>query len=1078
MPGTAVAEVGRPGAGRLVTPSGTGRNHAGTAASMTMNRPGALAGTVISSNGRALGGVCVAASPAMRAMPGQAARTAVTSASGMFLMTGLLAGRYLLTYRRCLAPVGHVTAILVPAGEPGALTAAGPAFRAYVTGGRVTMLGRIRVRPWASGLGTAMPRPAALKKLPFTKLSLNGRRNHSGNGGLGGIAGRVLGPHGRHLKGLCFYLYFRGGYTGGPVGPSGRYDTGKIIPPGRYTAGFSAACGINGGTASGNWAPEWFRAKFRASTANAVVITANKVTRGISGTMRPGGVISGTVTGHNGRGLVGVCVVAASPSGGNVQQVTTPRSGKYRFQGLDPGRYGIGFFPGCNRPSGYLPSWWPGTSKETRRGLIRTGFGTARTHVDEKMVLGGTISGMVRFRNRHGKGIRGICVDATPAGQPFGEDYFTTTSANGGYSVTGLPAGRYALNFQPGCNNNGNYLGQNYPRQVTARLAHVTGGINVYLQPGGIIEGTVTARSDGARLKGICVITGDGFSSAITGPGGSYAMDQLSPGKIQIDFFNCSAYGNYAPLTYPHAIKMGSGQVIKGIDASLAPGATISGTIALTTGSKPTNVCVYAAPASTDSDQDGGEAVSHRGSYAIEDLPPGSYQVQYSACGGPNIGDTWFAGPGRTTADETAAEQIFVPAAGLVPGISAVLRQGGSISGWIYGPARQQGSFVCLTITDIRTGIIASDFFPVPVGSGYTIWGFAPGRYSVEFEPCGGQNFALQWYDRESRPGLASPVVVRPGGTTRNIDDWVSPGGSINGRVVSRASGKALAGVCVYAAGVHEPFSAYGGTNRVGDYVVTGLNTGTYRLYLTTCGKSHLIPAVTGSLRAIAGKTVAGPLVTMAADHAGAISGRITVAGSPREPAPGSCAEAVSQTAGLIGQLEQGSGVAGKAGYYRIAGLVPGKYKVFITACDTAQPLTSQWYHGTARRSKATVVAVAPGRTTRSVDVTLGRYGAISGDVAGPGPAEAPLPGICVQVTPAGRPATPYLTESAGKNGDYRIGPLPPGRYLVEFEAGCAVTGYAAQWWRGAASRKDATLIEVRAGRTHSGVDANMNPAS
>jgi hypothetical protein len=245
------------------------------------------------------------------------------------------------------------------------------------------------------------------------------------------------------------------------------------------------------------------------------------------------------------------------------------------------------------------------------------------------------------------------------------------------------------------------------------------------------------------------------FSSAITGPDGSYAMDQLSPGKIQIDFFNCSAHGNYAPTT--------------------------SGTIALTTGSKPTSVCVYATPASTDSDQDGGEAVSHRGSYAIEDLPPGSYQVQYSACGGPNIGDTWFAGPGRTTADETA---------------------------------------------------------------------------------------------------------------------------------------------------------------------------------------------------------------------------------------------------------------------------------------------------------KAAVVAVAPGSTTRSVDATPGRYGAISGDVTGPGPAEAPLPGICVQVTPAGRSATPYLTESAGKNGDYRIGPLPPGRYLVEFEAGCAVTGYDAQWWRSAASRKDATLVEVRAGRTRPGVDASMKPAS
>jgi hypothetical protein len=124
------------------------------------------------------------------------------------------------------------------------------------------------------------------------------------------------------------------------------------------------------------------------------------------------------------------------------------------------------------------------------------------------------------------------------------------------------------------------------------------------------------------------------------------------------------------------------------------------------------------------------------------------------------------------------------------------------------------------------------------------------------------------------------------------------------------------------------------------------------------------------------------------------------------------------------------------------------------------------------------VVSVAPGSATRSVNVTLQRYGAISGAVTGSGPAKAPLRGICVQARPADQPGTPYLTESGGKNGDYLIGPLPPGRYLVEFEAACAVTGYATQWWRGATSRKRATLVTVRADRTHFGVDASMNPAN
>jgi hypothetical protein len=1073
----AAGAAGTPGSAAASGRPGTGRDQAGTAGSLSMNHQGVLTGTVVGGDGRPLGGVCVLASSATRRVPGAPVRTAVTSAAGMFLMTGLLAGPYRLTYRHCLAGTGGVTTTLVPAQGPGALTATGGASSGYVTGGQVTTLGRITVRR-AGGPATGRPRPAALKRSPLTTLGAGGQK-HSDDQDLGGIAGTVLGPHGRRLKGLCVNLYFRGGYSSGPIGANGKYDTGKFMPAGTYTVGFSPLCGPPDTPASGNWATEWFRGKFRPSAANAVVIKAGKIIRGIGGIMRPGGVISGTVTGQGSRGLARVCVVAATPSGTNVQQVTTPRSGKYRFQGLDPGRYGIGFFPGCVRGSGYLPSWWPGTNKETRRGLIRTGFGTARSQVDQQMVLGGTISGVVKFRNRRGKAIKGICVDATPAGQPNGQDYFTSTNASGRYSITGLSAGRYALNFEPGCNNNGNYLYQNYPHPVTVHLAHVTRGIDVYLQPGGIIEGTVTSRSTGAPLKGVCVETADGYSFAVTGADGSYAMNQIPPGKVQLDYFNCSVHGNYAPESYPHSIKVGLGQVVKGIDVALPPGAMINGTIALTTGGKPTNVCVLATSAGVDSDLDnGGGADSHRGSYAIENLSPGWYQVQYSACGGPNIADTWFAGPGRTSADETAADQIYLPAGGLVAGINAVLERGGSISSWIYGPAKQQGSFVCPTITDIRTGLVASDDFPGNIGSGYTIWGFAPGKYSVEFQPCGGQNLALQWYDRASRPGLATPVLVRPGRTTGNVDAWLSPGGTVTGRVVSKTSGKPLARVCVWAMGVHEPFFGYGGTNRSGDYVVTGLNTGTYRLYLTACGRSHLVPAATGLVRAVAGKTVAGPRVTMITDQVGAISGRITAAGSPLKPAAGACAEAVPLTGGVTGALDEESGFAGKTGYYRITGLVPGKYKVFVTACDTDLLLVPQWYSGTSRKAKATVVSVAPGSATRSVNVTLQRYGAISGAVTGSGPAKAPLRGICVQARPADQPGTPYLTESGGKNGDYLIGPLPPGRYLVEFEAACAVTGYDTQWWRSATSRKRATLVTVRASRTHFGVDASMNPAN
>jgi Carboxypeptidase regulatory-like domain len=1034
-----------------------------------------LTGVVTDSHGHRLAGVCVTASP--RAASG--GRTVVTSAGGLFLITGLRAGQYLLHYRDCLAQPGRATSAAKAALGSGPLVAPLAAAREYVTPGHVVELGLVTLRSRASAPAAARPMVPAVRLITAAQL----RHRVSGQH-LGGIAGRVVGQNGKPIKGLCVFASIGDLTIGRDIGPNGRYSFGKFLPTGKYKVSFSAACGGPFNAASANWAPEWYRGHLNESAANPVVVKAGVITRGIDAVMRPGGVITGTVTGPTGRGLAGMCVVLVSANGAGVQQVTTPRNGRYRFQGLDPGRYGVGFFPDCGPGlGGYLPQWWPDTTKLTKHGLIKTGIGTIRAHVDAKMVLGGTISGLVRSGNRNGRPLKGICVDATPTGQPNGNDFLASTNADGKYSIRGLTAGRYALNFSPGCNNNGNYLSQNYPHSVTVRLSRVTSGINAYLQPGGIIAGTVTAKSDGARLSGICVATSDGYSMAETGANGTYAINQLSPGKNQLEFFNCSSHGNFAPQFYPDqldptkavSISVRSGQVVKGINAAMAPGATISGTITLASGTKPSNVCVEADPVTGFGNLGGGLTATRHGEYAIEDQPPGTYQVQYISCGGPNIGDAWFSDPGHVTQDETRADQIYLPLGGVVSGVNAEVRLGGSISGWIYGPAKHQGAFVCELITDAHTGQVASEDFAVQVGEGFTIFGFAPGRYLVEFIPCSGPSLAPQWYDRASRPALATPVLVRPGHTTQNVNAHLTSGGSITGQVVSKLSGKPLAGVCVEASGVNQPTIGFGGSNRSGKYVVNGLNDGSYRLTFFSCDPTGLIPLRSGVVRVAEGKMTAGPKVAVVPVREGAISGRVKVTGSPPGLVTNACVDAFSIGRGALGAFEDQSDVTGTRGRYQITGLVPGKYKVFLGDLNCATDpggLAPQWFGGTSQVSKATAVTVAAGRTTQSISATLQRDGSISGTVTGPSPALGPLAGVCVQVEPAGSEATRYLTESAGRSGRYRTGPLPPGRYLVEFESGCGAAGFATQWWRGAASMKAARPVTVRAGRSTTGISA------
>ncbi|HEX9623745.1 MAG TPA: carboxypeptidase-like regulatory domain-containing protein, partial [Streptosporangiaceae bacterium] len=206
-----------------------------------------------------------------------------------------------------------------------------------------------------------------------------------------------------------------------------------------------------------------------------------------------------------------------------------------------------------------------------------------------------------------------------------------------------------------------------------------------------------------------------------------------------------------------------------------------------------------------------------------------------------------------------------------------------------------------------------------------------------------------------------------------------------------------------------------------------------------------------------------------------------SAAGSRRQPVADACVDAFPVGQGFLGDFEGGFGATGSRGRYEITGLVPGKYDVFVgdENCTTdPDGLVPQWYLGASRMSKATAVTVAAGRTTKSISVTLQRDGSISGTVTGPKPASRPLAGICVQVVPVARGATPFLAETKAPNGGYQTGPLPPGKYRVEFESGCGATGYAAQWWHGAASMKAATPVTVRAGRRHLDISATMTRAA
>ena len=91
---------------------------------------------------------------------------------------------------------------------------------------------------------------------------------------------------------------------------------------------------------------------------------------------------------------------------------------------------------------------------------------------------------------------------------------------------------------------------------------------------------------------------------------------------------------------------------------------------------------------------------------------------------------------------------------------------------------------------------------------------------------------------------------------------------------------------------------------------------------------------------------------------------------------------------------------------------------------------------------------------TRPISAALRPDGEITGTVTGPG--GKALTGICVRAVSQGRQASRFLAVTSASGG-YQLGPLRPGRYLVEFLAGGGASGYKSQRWKNASSARATT---------------------
>ena len=817
------------------------------------------------------------------------------------------------------------------------------------------------------------------------------------------------------------------------------------------------------------------------------------------------GVITGSVAGIDGQPVASACVTALG--GGRSVTTAAAPDGTFRLAGLAVGSYALEYRD-CAAGGRYLTSWSGGAATQSAAARVQVTAGRVR-HVPavilrpvnaaaaaaarqasfrRALAAGsrrlspaaaagtGEISGKVTGK---GKPLGGICLILTEVVGP--QSYSAQTAKNGTYTIGGVAPGRYDVIFNPlgVCPSNANWLQQIYKDDNSAyggrttavriKAGHKTSGINAALRLGGEISGTVTGKG-GAKLRGICV-----FASADEGHGqyvnyqgrtaanGSYHLHALFPGKYSLYFeIGCGSRGaNYAPATH-NAVRVGLGQNLT-VNQKLATGASISGTVTLTTSSGSPLKGICAEAQNVSGTVFGIASTGRNGAYRVIGLTGGKYELFFST-GCNNNGNYTSA---TLTAHTTAGRQTSH--------INAVLQVGATISGTVSNGASNPVSGMCVEVAgnDNGTANVGLDD-----DGNYVINQLSAGTYQVGFTSgCGNSgNYAPNWYDNQPSENTATPITLATGATDDEVNAVLQPGATITGKVTSTA-GHPLSDVCVSASvgsqAVLGPASQ-AQTNRQGIYKISDLAPGQYLINFG-CGLEgrYANEWFPGAPNAATAEQVSAPGGETSGVNAvlplgGSISG--TVTGKAGHPLSDVCVFAVNTkgTSALRGATallatidESDLTLTGSRGTYQISGLAAGRYQVSFEPCTGSSRYAEQWFRGKTSAQGATAVTVRAGKATARIDGRLVMGGTISGHVVNA--AGKPLRNICI-VAAAG--ATGPIGEGVtGKTGTYTVPALASGRYTVEFSP-CGTQNLITV----------ATQVRVTAPHAKTGVNATMHP--
>lgn len=493
-------------------------------------------------------------------------------------------------------------------------------------------------------------------------------------GGTATVSGRVT-IKGEPAQGITVFLQPQQMMETGNTGPlpSAKTDGNGLfritgLTPGRYFAypqapGFIMPGGSN----------------FRGSQIRTVVVADDENIEKIEIELIPGSVITGLVTGLNGRPLVEELVelmklenneTSRPFQSGAVNQTTDDR-GIYRIYGLPEGRYlvSIGFSEGVQstgRGTQYQKTYYPDVTDKSQAKVVEVGEGEEVTGVDIKVgEAKKTHSIFGRVVNaENGQPVVGASINIgtlSPDGKwvTGSTGYVVRSNLNGEFQFSNVARGKYAAFTVAEFYSNQvvNYYSEPVICEIGENDIH---GIEIKVRNGGSINGVVVIEgtNDPAVLAKLSNLMLNIYSmqnrtdqlnapfgkQAKVNTDGSFIFQGLPPGRMRIELMPLPGLQGLSLIRTERdgvlqprdGIEITAGENVSNLRLVASYGAlSLRGEIKIVGGTLPPDILLYIHASRVDAatENSRGNTVDPRNHFVIEYLSAGEYQLQLGISG-------------------------------------------------------------------------------------------------------------------------------------------------------------------------------------------------------------------------------------------------------------------------------------------------------------------------------------------------------------------------------------------------------------------------------------------------------------